>query len=668
MKALGNLPVTIKSLISTLIGIAVLLCIAGLATFSLVTIQHSIEAAGAASQVRSQARAASGDLARAQAMLYRAINLKSQNVEVALVRAAKTESLHAIEQAQATLAALRLDGLAVDPQLLAVARSSTDAYAQAAKQAADFVEEDAFNATMFMTDADQKYTMADRAMAALLAVGAKLAEARDQESRQVVHTGTLAIPIGAGIALAVSIAASTVLGRLIARPIRAMTDAMRGLANGDLAVEIPAVDRRDEVGQMAQAMLVFRENAQKARALQAAADQAHALKERQQAAMDRHTQEFGTTAAGVMGNLANSAESMRATAQEMAASAQRTRESAARAAEGANTSASNLAAVAAAAEQMSASINEISQQVARATQAVAEAVERATATDAKVADMADAADRVGDVVSLITDIAGRTNLLALNATIEAARAGEAGKGFAVVAGEVKALASQTARATSEISTQIGAIRAATGEAVGAVREVRSAISQVSEVATAIAAAVEQQASATRDIASSVQAVTTATHEATRAMEDVSAISETTDAASGKVLSSSDEVGRDARTLGDEITQFLHAMASTNIEERRKFERIPGAGAVAVLRPPGAPELRAPIVDISRGGIALRCDWTADVGTEVRLELPGTDGPVGARVVRAQSGLLALTFRQDATVQARVGQVLARLGTPRTQAA
>ena len=180
---------------------------------------------------------------------------------------------------------------------------------------------------------------------------------------------------------------------------------MRRLAGGDLAAEIPAADRKDEVGQMAQAMLVFKANAQEARDLQAAADKEHALKARRQAAMDRYTQDFGTSAAGVMASLARSAEAMRATAAEMSDAAHRTRDSAARAAEGATTSATNLGAVSAAAEQMSSSINEISQQVGRATQAVSEAVERANVTDAKVGGMAAAADRVGDVVKLITDIA-----------------------------------------------------------------------------------------------------------------------------------------------------------------------------------------------------------------------------------------------------------------------
>ena len=226
---------------------------------------------------------------------------------------------------------------------------------------------------------------------------------------------------------------------------------------------------------------------------------------------------------------------------------------------------------------MSASIDEISQQVSRATRAVDEAVESAGVTDTKVSGMAAAANRVGDVVRMITDIAARTNLLALNATIEAARAGEAGKGFAVVAGEVKALATQTAKATEEISTQIAAIRAATGEAVGAVRGVSAAIGQVSEVATAIAAAVEQQAAATREIASSVQTVTAATHEATSAMREVSTISEDTDATSRRVLADANQVADNVVKLRGEVTEFLRAMTGTDEADLRGDQRIAAIG-------------------------------------------------------------------------------------------
>ena len=459
----------------------------------------------------------------------------------------------------------------------------------------------------------------------------------------------------------------TIFARVISRRMNGMTAAMLRLAEGDLATEIPAAGRKDEIGQMAQAMLVFRHNAEAARDLQAAAEKARAMKDRQQAAMDRHTSDFGTSVSGVMAGLTRSANTMRQTAEEMSVAAQRTRADAARTAEGATASAQNLSAVAAAAEQMSSSVNEIGAQVGRASQAVHEAVERASATDAKVSDMVSAADRVGDVVRLISAIAGQTNLLALNATIEAARAGETGKGFAVVAGEVKALASQTAQATEEIGTQIGAIRTATGEAAEAVRQVSSSIGQVEQVATAIAAAVEEQAAVTRDIAASVQTVTVATQDATKAMQEVCAVAEKTEVASHSVLEGADEVGRNADTLRADVDQFLVAMARTD-EERRLYERIPGHGAVAVLRLRGGADMRAVVQDVSRGGVALRCDWQAEAGTEVQIVLPGTDRALAARMVRATGGLIGLAFRQDAASLALVDAALRHIGTRHLAAA
>jgi methyl-accepting chemotaxis protein len=186
--------------------------------------------------------------------------------------------------------------------------------------------------------------------------------------------------------------------------------------------------------------------------------------DRRQAAMDRHTQDFGQTIAGVMTSLMQSAEQMRSSATAMSEGVQYTQADAAATAEGAMASARDLGSVAAASEEMSSSIAEISRQVSGVTAAVQQAVERATVTDQKVAGLAETADRIGEVVRLISDIASRTNLPALNATIEAARAGEAGKGFAVVVSEVQALAAQTAKTTDEISAQVIAIRAATGEA------------------------------------------------------------------------------------------------------------------------------------------------------------------------------------------------------------
>jgi len=486
--------------------------------------------------------------------------------------------------------------------------------------------------------------------------------------------GSISFGIAVMLAIAgVSVAGAVLvvwlyIGRSLVARVTGLCAAMARLAEGDLSAEVSGQQHADEIGEMARAVLVFKDNARHASKLRASADQAHALKERRQAAMDRYTQDFGTSAAGVMGNLARSAALMRDTAREMSQAAQQTRDRAASVAEGASASAANLASVAAAAEEMSASINEISQQVARATQAAQEAVARATATDAKVAGMAALAERIGDVVRLITDIAGQTNLLALNATIEAARAGDAGKGFAVVASEVKLLATQTGKATEEIAAQIAAIRAAATEAVSAVRDVSSAISGVEQVATAIAAAVEEQASSTREIAAGVQAVTASAQQANQAMQDVSSIAGQTDEASAKVLSGADDVGRDADTLRGEVTQFLETMANANEEDRRRFERIPGDGAVAVVSLPGGGQERVPIEDISRGGISVRLAWRGDAGAQMSLALPGADGPVTGRVVRSEDGVVGLAFPLDPVMSKRIDQVLRRIAGEAARAA
>ena len=660
MKLLNNLSITAKSLISTLIGVLVVIGMAVLAMSSFIAFQTANDLQNESTGLMTDARAVWIDLARGQAALYRTINLKSQNVEVGLVRKAKDDALQAIKRSQQKLASLKPGGLKIDGQLATDASKALDAYSGAAMQAAGFVEDDAFSAMMFMTDAEQKFGEAEQKVSNLVTEAVELDDAIDQQMTSMMHTRLLITAIAAGVAVLVSILASTLLGRLISRPIVEMTGSMRRLADGDLTTEIPATGRGDEVGQMAQAVMVFKENAQKARTLQAAADKEQGDNLRRHVAMERHTQDFGTSAAGVMTSLARSAATIRATASEMSRASQRTHERASQTAQGAAAAATNLAGVAAASEEMSASINEISQQVARATQAAQEAVQRAAATDAKVTGMAELADRIGDVVRLITDIAGQTNLLALNATIEAARAGDAGKGFAVVAGEVKGLATQTAKATEEIATQIGAIRSATAEAVTAVRDVVTAIGEVEQVATAIAAAVEQQASSTREIASGVQAVTVSAQETNQAMQEVSAIAEQTDQASSKVLSGADDVGRDAGTLSGEVTQFLDAMARVSDEDRRGYERIPGQGAVATVRATGRSEQRAAVVDISRSGAALRCDWSLDAGSEIQVEMAGSDGPMAARVVRCGQGVVALVFRQDAAMLQRVDKVLTQV--------
>jgi methyl-accepting chemotaxis protein len=483
-------------------------------------------------------------------------------------------------------------------------------------------------------------------------------KAAEQMIAQVISVNRTISLVLVAAGLAVGVALAWLIGAAIARPVVGMTASMRRLADHDTGVAIPGIGRGDEIGAMAGAMQVFKDNMERAIELEHTQQQERSAKDRRQAAMDRHTQDFGTSISGVMNNLLEAAAAMRRTAEEVGEAARRTRDATSGTVDGAAASARDLSSVAGAAEQMAASIAEISQQVAHVTAAVRTAVQRAAATDTTVGGLAESADRIGDVVRLITDIAGQTNLLALNATIEAARAGDAGKGFAVVAGEVKALAAQTARATEQIGAQIVAIRGATANAVEAVREVGSAIGQVETVASAIAAAVEQQAAATREITANVQTVTGTTNAAAESMRSVLAIAEGTEATSAVTRSAAEDVGRTADTLRKEVADFLAAMSRGDEGERRKFERIPGNGTQAQLVLSDGRKITGRIRDISCGGVLVLADAKESVGRDLQVVLPGVDAAVHARVVRSESGGMALCFRQDPQTLATLDKVLA----------
>ena len=460
------------------------------------------------------------------------------------------------------------------------------AYDRAVRQVLDTTKIDAAYGVMMMGDAQQSFEQ----LRHLLAETSARAQARRDEIATSLLSGlkrmrmTFVTLVLTGIT--VSIAAALLTTRAISRPTMRLTHIMGTLAGGAIELEIPDQHRRDEIGAMAQAVVVFKEHMIKADRLATEQAADRAAKDRRQAAMDRHTQDFGQTIAGVMTSLTQSAEQMRSAAKAISAATRQTRDSASETAEGAAASSRDLDTVSAASEQMSSSIAGISHQVSGVTESVRQAVERATVTDNKVTGLAAAADRIGDVVRLITDIASRTNLLALNATIEAARAGAAGKGFAVVASEVKALATQTAKATEEIGDQIVSIRTATAAAVAAAQDVTHAIGQVDTVATAIAAAVEQQAAATSEIAGSVQRVMQSAGSTSEAMQKVSTIAEESETTSRTVLTAADEVSHTADTLRGEVQQFLAAMVDSSETDRRRYERVSGDGSRATLRVAG----------------------------------------------------------------------------------
>ncbi|MCP4934733.1 MAG: HAMP domain-containing protein, partial [bacterium] len=310
------------------------------------------------------------------------------------------------------------------------------------------------------------------------------------------------------ILMAIGIIAGSVIAwgtlRSIAPPVIRMTAVMRELANGDHSVTIPSLDRRDEIGQMASAVEVFKTNAIENERLVAEqeAQKLHAEEEKR-AMMQEMADDFDASVGGIVGTVSSASAELQSTAQSMTGISEQTSNQAADASIASEQTSSNVQSVATATEEMTSTIAEISQQVAQASSASRQAVEEVGTTSQQMNALAETANKIGEVVEMISGIAEQTNLLALNATIESARAGEAGKGFAVVANEVKELASQTAKATGDISQQIGDIQSATKLASGSMENVAGAIARVDEISTAIAAAMEEQSAATQEIASSV---------------------------------------------------------------------------------------------------------------------------------------------------------------------
>jgi methyl-accepting chemotaxis protein len=348
----------------------------------------------------------------------------------------------------------------------------------------------------------------------------------------------------------------------VSRPITIITGVMRRLAESDTGVVIFGLERRDEIGAMARAIQVFKENMIRAADLAAAQAAEQTIKEARVAKLTGLVRGFEAKIASTVSILSSEAVQLQTTAQSMSSAATQTNQQASIVAAAAQEASSGVQTVAATADELTRAIGEITEQVAQSARIAEKAVAGAHRTDTIVHALAEGAEKIGQVVELIADIAGQTNLLALNATIEAARAGAAGKGFAVVASEVKSLANQTAKATGDIGAQIAALRGATNEAVGAIQDIAATIQEMGSIAVAIAAAVEEQSAATAGIAETTQRTAESTREVAVNITGVTRAANSTGLAASDVLGAADGLARQAGLLRSEVEVFVTGVRAT----------------------------------------------------------------------------------------------------------
>jgi methyl-accepting chemotaxis protein len=380
-----------------------------------------------------------------------------------------------------------------------------------------------------------------------------------RDTAQLAASTKMEYALVLGFFLLIGAMSTFAMGRMIARPVTEITQVMGKLAGDDLDVDVPFLDRRDEIAEMAAAVEVFKANKRRSIELERAQRADQEAKEQRRIAMEQHAARFEASVTGTLEAVVAASSHMQETAGTMADTAETVRSQSEAVSSAAAQASDNVNSVAAGAEELSASIKEIGRRVSHSSAMARTAAQESEEANGIVRSLAEAAHRIGEVVDLITSIAAQTNLLALNATIEAARAGEAGKGFAVVAGEVKNLANQTARATDEIAGQIAVVQSRTTAAVDAIAHIAGTITEIDTVAAEIAQAVDQQDAATQEIARNVQQAAVGALTVTDSIQSVSAATSSSGQIASDVLQSARHLSAKAEHLHKEVDSFLAAI-------------------------------------------------------------------------------------------------------------
>ncbi|MGH6713279.1 MAG: methyl-accepting chemotaxis protein [Bradyrhizobium sp.] len=555
---LANLTIARKLFIAPSVAVVLLSLMAPLAIYSL----------GQQAKMLAQLTTTEIEKASTMAALGRAIPEASSLVNRTIALASNSDDRAAVERLALSLEKRLNDAASLIDRLLSVdlvdaekeivldLAKSLKAYADTSGRAARMISVDTATAYLMSANGNKFYDALLRQLDSLRDLERERSAAMYETSKAQAEMARFGMVLLFMVAATLSVLLTVVLSRMISGSITRLTDATLKLADGDLTVRVEGSDRGDEIGALAGAIDIFKSNAIDKRRIEEEQGFRQQEASARQRAIAEYIVAFESQISLALEELGSASVQMSGTSDGMSGTVERTNEQVAAVAAASTDASDNVRTVAVASEELNVSISVIGRRVRDAAGIASRAVEEARQTDVTVQGLAEVVSRIRDVVTLISDIAGQTNLLALNATIEAARAGEAGRGFAVVANEVKSLATQTAKATGDISAQIEAVQTVTRETVEAMRRIGGTISEVSSVATLISAAVEEQGTATREIARSTQQAAARTQEVSNHITGVSEGAKTTDLAAQGVKSAAEALSRQTEHLRSQVDQFL----------------------------------------------------------------------------------------------------------------